>query len=99
MDQNAEFTLNHIFYFNESDDILAFAQANTTKDDIMFLVLGSEERIYVLYSGASAWKKLNNNALCRFVQIMSNEVINGLEIKEIDGKIDSLVQNIHITGS
>ncbi|MDD5774718.1 MAG: hypothetical protein PHS64_02110 [Candidatus Omnitrophica bacterium] len=97
MDQNIEFTLNHIFYFSESDDFLAFAQENTTKDDIILIVLGSGERIYVLSSGSSAWGTLKNNEVFRVVQIMSTAVINGLEIKEIDGKIESIIQDISLT--
>ncbi len=61
----------------------------------MFLILGSGESVYMLTADAESWKILNKSTLCRVVQVISSAVINGVEVMEIEDKIDSIIPHIN----
>jgi hypothetical protein len=78
---------------DQDPDLVALAREPITKKVDLFLIIGTEEKIYQRDSKTNSWRPLEQEDLSYILQSICHAVNSGLTVLKIDGKAENIINN------
>jgi hypothetical protein len=83
----------HVVVFNQDEGLFALAREPISQKVHLFLIIGTEEKIYKRDGRANCWKLMGHEELSQVLQSICRAVSTGLTVLNINGKAQSVISN------